>query len=276
MSHLHLPDGLLPIWLIAAGFIATSIVLAFCLRRLKGDEDFVRKVSLLAILSALMLVAMSIPLGFIHYHVNLTVLVSLLVGPWLAFLGVFVINFFLSFIGHGGISVMGLNTLVVGSEVFLAYYIFYGLRRFLKTIPAVLATTVLTLLLSSLLMVSVVATAGLSPALLEDDHDNHECAHDHGHEEHDEEDHDEHAHDHPEHDEEGHHEHVHAHPHDNGGGGFAAYLEPFIKFILPLLVVGALIEAAVTAGIVAYLQKVKPSLVDSLFKEKEAGLESEG
>jgi cobalt/nickel transport system permease protein len=255
MSHLHLPDGLLPIWIIAAGFAATGILLALCLRKLRGDEDFVRKVSLLAILSALMLVAMSVPLGFIHYHVNLTVLVSLLVGPWLAFIGVFVVNFFLSFIGHGGISVMGLNTLVVGSEVFFAYYIFFGLRRFLKTIPAVVGTTVLTLVLSSFLMVSVVATAGLSPALLGDDHDHHECSHDHGHEEDD-------------------HDHVHAQPHDNGGG-FYAYLEPFFKFILPLLVVGALIEAAVTAGIVGYLQKVKPLLVSPLYKENK-GIKSEG
>ncbi len=273
MSHLHLPDGLLPVWIIAAGFAATAIVVAICLQKLKRDEDFVRKVSLLAILSALMLVAMSVPLGFIHYHVNLTVLVSLLVGPWLAFMGVFVVNFFLSFVGHGGISVMGLNTLIVGSEVFFAYYIFFGLRRFLKTIPAVLGATVLTLLLSSLLMVSVVATAGLSPALLGDDHDHHECSHDpghdHDHEEHDHEDHG-HVHHHEDHED----EHALAHPHDDGGG-FYAYLEPFLKFILPLLLVGALIEAAVTAGIVSYLRKVKPVLVKSLYEETD-NLKSEG
>lgn len=257
MSHLHLPDGLLPTWIIAAGFVATAIVVALCLQKLKRDEDFVRKVSQLAILSALMLVAMSVPLGFIHYHVNLTVLVSLLVGPWLAFIGVFVVNFFLSFVGHGGISVMGLNTLIVGSEVFIAYYIFFGLKRFIKTIPAVLGATVLTLLLSSLLMVSVVATVGLSPALLGDDHDHHECS-------------DDHEHDHDDHED----EHVLAHPHDDGGG-FYAYLEPFLKFILPLLVVGALIEATVTAGIVSYLRKVKPILVKSLYKEKD-NLKSEG
>jgi cobalt/nickel transport system permease protein len=248
---------LLPAWIIVAGFAATAIVVALCLQKLKRDEDFVRKVSLLAILSALMLVAMSVPLGFIHYHVNLTVLVSLLVGPWLAFIGVFVVNFFLSFVGHGGISVMGLNTLIVGSEVFIAYYIFFGLKRFIKTIPAVLGATVLTLLLSSLLMVSVVATAGLSPALLGDDHDHHECS-------------DDHEHDHDDHED----EHVLAHPHDDGGG-FYAYLEPFLKFILPLLVVGALIEAAVTAGIVSYLRKVKPVLVKSLYEETD-NLKSEG
>lgn len=256
MSHLHFPDGLLPIWLLAAGFITTGALLALCLRKLTGDEDFVRKVSLLAMLSALMLVAMSVPLGFIHYHVNLTVLISLLVGPWLAFVGVFVVNFFLSFIGHGGLSVMGLNTLVVGSEVFLAYYIFFGLRRLMKTIPAVLCATVLTLLLSSLLMVSIVATAGLSPAILEeDDHDHQECIHEHG--------------------EEGEHEGLPGYL-DDGPNKFYPYLELFIKFILPILLVGAIIEAVITAGIVGYLQKVKPSLVSHLYREENSGRKREG
>jgi cobalt/nickel transport system permease protein len=246
VSHLHFPDGLLPLWLLAAGFVITGFILAVCLRKLQRDEDFVRKVSLLAVLAALMLVAMSIPLGFIHYHVNLTILVSLLLGPWLAFIGVFVVNFFLGFLGHGGLTVVGLNTLVLGSEVFLAYYIFFGLRRLFKTVPSVLGTTVITLLLSSLLMVSIVAAAGLSPAWLEDDHH-----HDHEHHDH------EHArHDHGSHD------------HDPGhAGGFWGYLEAYAKFILPLLLLGALIEAAVTGGIVAYLHKVKPGLVEPLYAE---------
>ena len=249
MSHLHFPDGLLPLWLLAAGFLITFLILGVCLKKLKKDEDFVRKVSLLAVLSALMLVAMSIPLGFIHYHINLTVLVSLLLGPWLAFIGVFVVNFFLGFLGHGGFTVVGLNTLVVGSEVFLAYYIFFGFRRLLKTVPSVLGATVITLLLSSLLMVSIVTAAGLSPSWLE--HDQH---HDHDHHDHDYE----------------HHGHDHEHE-----GGFWGYLEAYAKFILPLLLLGALIEAAVTGGVVVYLHKVKPALVEPLYGEgKPAAQES--
>ncbi len=271
MSHLHFPDGLLPLWLIAVGFIVTGVIMAACLRKLKGDEEFVRKTSLLAILSALMLVAMSVPLGFIHYHINLTVLVSLLVGPWLAFIGVFVVNFFLSFLGHGGISVVGLNTLVVGSEVFLAYYIFFGLRRFIKTVPAVLGTTVLTLFLSSLLMVSMLATAGLSPLPGDDGHQHGPgCSHDHKHED----DH-EHAHGDHDHEDDHDHEHIHAPPYAGNGGGFIAYMEPFIKFILPLLLLGAFIEAVITGGIVGYLQKVKPAMVRHLFKAEESSVKKE-
>ena len=294
MSHLHFPDGLLPLWLIIAGFAVTALVMAVSLKKLKEDSDFVRKVSFLAILSALMLVAMSIPLGFIHYHINLTVLVSLLLGPWISFIGVFVVNFFLSFIGHGGFTVVGLNTLVVGSEVFLAYYIFFGLRRFLKTLPAVFLTTILTLFISSLIMVSIVAAAGLSPAVLEDshhhcdhDHDHDEdCddhSHDHAHDEHcdddhdhdedcdDEHDHDEHCDDDHDHDDESHH--VHA-PHN--GGGLGGYLRAYAKFLLPLLLMGSLIEAAVTGGIVRYLGKVKPDLVEDLFKDREDSRITEG
>ncbi len=265
MSHLHFPDGLLPLWLIVAGFALTALILSLSLKRLKAEENFVRKVSLLAILSALMLVAMSIPLGFIHYHVNLAVLVSLLLGPWLSFIGVFVVNFFLGFIGHGGLTVVGLNTLVVGSEVFLAHCIFYGLRHFLKTVPAVLCTTVLTLFLSSLLMISLVATAGLSPSLLGDSH-HHEHGHNHD-DGHHQEDHQEHGHN------DGHHQEDHqtlaSSPQTRNGSGFLSYMEAFFKYILPFLLAGALIEAAVTGGIVKYLRKVKPDLVEHLYREKE-------
>ena len=257
MSHLHFPDGLLPLWLLAAGFVISGVLLMNCLRRLKQDTDFVKKVSLLAILAAVMLVTMSIPLGGLHYHINLTVLVGLLVGPWLAFIGVFVVNFFLSFIGHGGITVVGLNTLVVGSEVFLGFYIFYGLRRYMKAIPAVFSATIAALLIGSMFMVLITSAAGFSPQTLNHSH----CDHDHAHDEHEDHVHADHAHD--EHGEHAHDDHAHGYTFN-----LWDYLEAYGKFILPLLIFGALIEAAVTAGVVKYLHKVKPDLVEPLFAER--------
>ncbi len=231
MSHLHFPDGLLPLWLIIVGFILTILILSYCLKKLKEEEEYVKKISLLAIMSALMLVTMSIPLGFLHYHVNLTVLVSLILGPWLAFIGVFIVNLFLGGIGHGGITVVGLNTLVVGSEVFLAYFFFSHLRKYLKPYASIFSTVIISLLISSLLMVATAVLAGISPTYLEDSH--------------------------------------------AVAGGVAiptigGYLAAFATYILPILLVGVIIEAAVTVGVIKYIKKVKADLVNSLFESKNS------
>ncbi|QGG46773.1 energy-coupling factor ABC transporter permease [Heliorestis convoluta] len=168
MTHLHFPDGILPLWFVALGFILTAIILVPALQRLKAEEHFARKVSMIALFSALMIIAMSIPLGFIHYHMNLAVLVSLLLGPWYAFISIFVVNTFLSLIGHGGITVVGLNTIILGFEAFLAYYIFSVLRKLLQPYIALFSTVLLSLLSTTAFMLFVVffATLTTEPLLL--------------------------------------------------------------------------------------------------------------
>lgn len=167
MSHLHFPDGVLPLWLVGTGIGLTIIILIAVVIKLKGERDLARKTSTLAVMSALMLIAMSIPLGFIHYHINLTVLVSLLAGPWLAFLAIFVVNLFLSLIGHGGITVVGLNSLVMGSEVFMATLFFSVFRRLFRPVIAVFVTTLSVLILSNLFMAFIVFLSTLSLQVIE-------------------------------------------------------------------------------------------------------------
>ncbi len=162
MSHLHFPDGVLPLWLVGIGLIFTAMIIIAASMKLKHERDLVRKTSTLAVMSALMIIAMSIPVGFIHYHINLTVLVGLLAGPWLAFLAVFVVNLFLSLIGHGGITVVGLNSLVMGSEVFMAALFFPVFRRLFRPSGAVFTTTLVVLLLSNLFMAFIVFLSTLS------------------------------------------------------------------------------------------------------------------
>ncbi len=162
MSHLHFPDGVLPLWLVGTGIGLMIIILIVVVMKLKNEGDLARKTSTLAVISALMIIAMSIPMGFIHYHINLTVLVSLLVGPWMAFLAVFVVNFFLSLIGHGGITVVGLNSLILGSEVFLAALFFPLFRHLLRPVIAVFVTTLSVLILSNLFMAFIVFLSTLS------------------------------------------------------------------------------------------------------------------
>ena len=177
MSHIHIPDGVLSAdwWL--AGYILTAFFLLVSVKRLEG-KDVRSKVPYLGVVGALMLITMSIPLGVIPFHINLTVLVGILAGPSLGFLAVFIVNLFLSFLGHGGITVVGINTMILGSEIFLGYYLFKGLRRLFKDKMAVGMTTVVTLLISSVLMLGVVGISQVGwEYALPHDHQEHDHQH---------------------------------------------------------------------------------------------------
>lgn len=165
MSHLHIPDGIFPFYLPLLGYIVTGVIIAFVLYRLRS-KDISRLVPRLGIVSAFIMVVMSVPLGIIPYHLNLTVLAGIILGPGLGFISVFLVNLLLGFVGHGGITMVGLNSLVVGSEVFIGYYLFRMFSRGIK-LPAVSAalTTVLTLALSALIMISFVTASRVDPVM---------------------------------------------------------------------------------------------------------------
>ncbi|KAB2954225.1 energy-coupling factor ABC transporter permease [Heliorestis acidaminivorans] len=223
MTHLHFPDGILPLWFAVLGLIITATILVPALKKLKEEEHFAKKVSLIALFSALMIIAMSIPLGFIHYHMNLAVLVSLLIGPWYAFISIFVVNSFLSLIGHGGITVVGLNTLILGFEAFLAYYLFTALRKMLQPFIALFSTVLISLIFTTFFMLFVVFLAALTtePLILGDYLEKgHELA--------------------------------------------SGVMLWSLQIILPIALVGAILESIVSTVIAKYLAKLKPELVAHL------------
>ncbi|MHB0869625.1 MAG: energy-coupling factor ABC transporter permease [Chloroflexota bacterium] len=165
MSHLHIPDGVLSLWLVASGWILLAILLLLVFRRLSG-ADRGRQLPLLGVMAAVMLVGMSTEIVPIAYHTNLSVLAGIALGPALGFLAAFIVNLILSLFGHGGITVVGLNTLVVGAEAALGYYLFRGLWRLLSRrmrSPAVAAgvATGLTVLMSTVLMIGIVGLSNL-------------------------------------------------------------------------------------------------------------------
>ena len=167
MSHLHIPDGVLPLWIVGAGWLLTAALLALALRSHPATVG--ARLPLLAVLSAFMLVAMSLHLVPIGYHVNLTVATGILLGPALGFIAAFIVNLVLALFGHGGITVAGLNTLVIGAEIALGYYLFRWFRSAMpgQVGPGVVAalTTVVALALGSLLMIGIVGISNVNPAL---------------------------------------------------------------------------------------------------------------
>ena len=89
MTHLHIPDGVLPVWLWVAGFgVALVLVgIASYLHR----QDRADRLTLLGALSALMLTTMAVPLGPVG-HLNLAAVVGILLGPGLGFVAAMLVN----------------------------------------------------------------------------------------------------------------------------------------------------------------------------------------
>ena len=164
MSHLHIPDGVLPLWLVGLGWAVTIVLLAAALLALRR-ADRGQLIPQLGIVSALLVAAMATEIVPIAYHVNLTVLAGIMLGPPAGPLLAFVVNLVLALFGHGGLTVVGLNTVIVGTETMLGWALFRLLSRPLRARVGLAAglATVLTLAMTTTMLVGVVALSGLDP-----------------------------------------------------------------------------------------------------------------
>jgi cobalt/nickel transport system permease protein len=163
MTHIHVPDGVLPTWLVIAGWVATAILLSVGARSMRANEP-ARRVPMLGMVSALMLVAMSFEIVPLAYHLNLTVVAGALLGPAAAFVSAFVVATVLALLGHGGVSVIGLNAALLGAEIALGWGAFTVARRFLarRDGPAAGVATLITLAITTSLLVAMVALANVA------------------------------------------------------------------------------------------------------------------
>lgn len=156
MSHIHFPDGILPIWLWFSGFIL-MIIISLILLRLKKEIEIGRKLPILGMMSALMILGANIEIIPIAYHINLTVVSGILLGPSLVFFATFIVNIILALLGHGGVTVIGLNTLILSLEGILGFIFFRLFIKVLKKLaPSIFFATILALCISTFSMIGVV------------------------------------------------------------------------------------------------------------------------
>ena len=235
MSHIHFPDGVLPVWLWASGFIV-AIVVGGILLRFTKKEELTRRLPLLGMMAAVMVLGASVEIVPIAYHVNLTVFSGILLGPSLIFLATFVVNVILALFGHGGITVIGLNTLTLSIEGILGYYFFRFLWRVLRKLtPAVFLATFIALLFSTFAMIGVV---GLGTSHYE------ELIHQEGkgifefHLSKEKEEH-----------------------HPGEAAEEKVNLRRFMAIVLPLGFIGWILEGVITALIARYIQRLRPDLL---------------
>ncbi len=162
MSHIHIPDGVLPLWLWGLGWLVT-LVLVGAAGKLAERHDMRRKVPLLGVTAALMLVAMSSEIIPIAYHVNLTVVAGILLGPVLSIVAAFIVELILALLGHGGVTVIGLNTLIVAAEMIIGWTLFRTFVALLSRKRAGVAagmSTVITLAITTTALVGIVWLGG--------------------------------------------------------------------------------------------------------------------
>ncbi len=86
-----------------------------------------RKTVLVGLLAGLSFVFMQVPIG--HAHVNLTGLIGILLGPWSSAVAVFIVNLACALVGHGGITIVGLNTLINWGEAAGVWALYRVLRK---------------------------------------------------------------------------------------------------------------------------------------------------
>ncbi|MFH1507188.1 MAG: cobalt transporter CbiM [Candidatus Omnitrophota bacterium] len=118
---MHISDGVLsaPVWI--GGFIVTAVVAAATSRKIEV-EDIPR----MAVMTSAFFVAslIHIPIGPTSVHLLLNGLVGIILGP-AAFVSV-LLGLILQAVlfQHGGLTTIGVNTVMMGLPAFLAYKIF--------------------------------------------------------------------------------------------------------------------------------------------------------
>ena len=162
MTHLHIPDGILPIRIWMLGIILMALAIGFSVHRLRS-LNLMKKIPLLGAVSAVMLVAMSLEILPLAYHINLSVVAGIMLGPSLGFLAAFIANLILAFMGHGGITVIGLNTLLLGSEAVLGHTLYSLFSRWPSVFWRAAMATLLTLMATTMALVGIVALSGIDP-----------------------------------------------------------------------------------------------------------------
>ncbi len=236
MSHIHLPDGVLPVWLWASGFVL-AILISVILFRVRQRDFLGKRFPLLGMMAAAMILGASVEIIPIAYHVNLTVVSGILLGPSLIFLATFVVNLILALFGHGGVTVVGLNTLVLSLEGVLGYVLFRLFWRvFRRLAPAAFLATFLALLVSTFAMIGTVSLGTMHyEELIHHEQAKGILGFELGKE----------KGDHPETEAKGH----------------EVNLKRFMAVVLPLGFIGWVLEGVITTLILKYIHRLRPDLL---------------
>ncbi len=166
MTHLMVPDGVLPWWLSAAGWTLAAALLGLTLWHLRGVPA-PRMVPLVGVTAAMMAVIMSVELVPIGYELHLTALTGMIVGPWYGVIAALLFNLLRALIGDGAWTNIGLNTSITWLEIALGAALWAALRPLAQRRSAGVAAGVATfagLIVATVVFVAIMGLSKVNPA----------------------------------------------------------------------------------------------------------------
>lgn len=131
---MHIPDGVLPAAVCAAGYATTSATTWYSLRKINQKDDPQESVPKASLLTAAFFVAswIHIPLPPTSVHLVLNGLMGVMLG-WYAFPAILIGLFFQAVMfQHGGLTTLGVNATMMGLPALLAHVVFWLRRAFGK------------------------------------------------------------------------------------------------------------------------------------------------
>jgi cobalt/nickel transport system permease protein len=123
---MHIPDGILPIGVTAAGYAATAAVTWYSLHRIRQKENPRQDIPKASLMTAAFFVVslIHIPLPPTSVHLVLNGLMGALLGYY-AFPAILIGLFFQAVMfGHGGLTTLGVNAIIMGLPAIIGAYIF--------------------------------------------------------------------------------------------------------------------------------------------------------
>jgi cobalt/nickel transport system permease protein len=163
----HIPDGILPppVWI--AGFGVTALATGLTLRQINHTSDPYEQIPKASLMTAAFFVgsALYLPLGPTSIHLLLNGMMGIILGLYSLPAILVGLIFQAIIVGHGGLTTLGINGVILGLPALLARPVFLLYRRFPQSYGirwsmgamAFLAsalTTALTVLIFFLLLIS--------------------------------------------------------------------------------------------------------------------------
>ena len=124
---MHISEGVLSAPVLVGGFVGTAVLAAATMRRMDLEE-----IPKLSVITSVFFVAslIHVPIGVTSVHLILNSLVGVVLG-WRAFPAVLVgIVLQAILFGHGGVTVIGVNTLMMGGGALVAYMVWQQRHHF--------------------------------------------------------------------------------------------------------------------------------------------------
>jgi len=162
---MHISEGVLPATVLIAGWILTVALIVISIvwsRKKLGDIS--EKIPLVAVITAAFFIAclFKIPVSATSLHLVLSGLVGILLGP-LAFICIFVgLVLQALLLQNGGITVLGVNSFVMGFPAMLAYFVYKLCLKRTKPAISAGAASVFSIFLSTILLAIVLTVSGIT------------------------------------------------------------------------------------------------------------------